>query len=264
MLDSMEATSLCRYALTGTSLQRVPTRTGRPLLLLDVDETLVYSRTTIARETSTLRRRNSTGNAGSGVCAFMPGRHCMEATFKLVVGTKIITVHSQKRPFCDMFLRTMGRKFDIGLFTSSYGPYAEAIANWLDADRNIIQYVFHRDHCVWEKDRPVKDLEFIGCDLKTTIMIDNSPAGITKQPKNGLPCKSFYGDRHDTELRKLTNLLIGVSTTSGDVRQQLAIVKHELCILRQLRRTRASTDVAAEALCLPHDPTVHELLDSWL
>lgn len=218
-------------------------------MLLDIDETLVYSRTSTAIKTPRFRRSNSTGD--SGAFTYRPGSQSMEATFTLLLGGQNISFHSQKRPFCNTFLKTMGRKFDIGLFTASCREYAEAIANWLDADLNIIKYLFHRDHCVWENGRLVKDIEFIRCDIKKTVIVDNSPTYIAKTPKNGLPCKSFYGDTHDSELRKLTELLVGLNTTSEDIRHELAMVKHELCILRKLRRNRASSEVAAEALCLP-------------
>lgn len=185
----------------------------------------------------------------------------MEATFTLLLEGTRITVHSQKRPFCDTFLETMGRKFDIGLFTASRRQYAEVIANWLDAKRNVIQYVFHRDHCIRTNGRMVKDLKAIGCDVKTTIIIDNLPSCFENQSRNGLPCKSFYGGEVDTELQKLMELLIEMDTTHGDIRYELARVRKELRSFRKLRQLRASTEELVEAQCLPNVPAALGIFD---
>ena len=53
----------------------------------------------------------------------------------------------------------------------------------------------------------VKDLKRLGRDLKKIVLVDNSPVCYSLQPENGIPIKSWYGDKTDTELYKLTDFL---------------------------------------------------------
>ncbi len=46
----------------------------------------------------------------------------------------------------------------------------------------------------------IKDMAWLGRDLKEIILLDNSPISYLFQPENGMPIKNWYDDRSDTEL----------------------------------------------------------------
>ena len=115
-------------------------------------------------------------------------------------------VYVLKRPNVDLFLEEMNKIFNIIIFTASVKEYANPLLDILDT-KKIIKKRFFREHCVFNEGKYIKNLEIIGLDLKDLIIIDNNPISYSRNKKNGLPIKSWYYDKTDTELLKLINIL---------------------------------------------------------
>jgi RNA polymerase II subunit A small phosphatase-like protein len=56
--------------------------------------------------------------------------------------------------------------------------------------------------------------------MKDIIIIDNSPIAYMFQPENSLPCTSWFDDRSDRELSKLTPILEKLASVE-DVRDYI-------------------------------------------
>ena len=59
----------------------------------------------------------------------------------------------------------------------------------------------------------IKDLRIIkNYDLKTMVIVDNLAHSFGFQIENGVPILEFHNDKHDRELKFLTNYLIEAET----------------------------------------------------
>lgn len=152
----------------------------RKCLVLDLDETLVHS-------------------------SFKP---VPEADFLVPVEIDgvVYQVYVSKRPHVDAFLKRCGELFEVVLFTASLAKYADPVTDLLDASKSIHARLF-RESCVMYNGSYVKDLSLLGRNVKTTIIIDNSPVSYMFQPENAIPISSWFDDPEDTELLDLLPFL---------------------------------------------------------
>ncbi|EGG16552.1 dullard-like phosphatase domain containing protein [Cavenderia fasciculata] len=124
-----------------------------------------------------------------------------------------------KRPHVDEFLRAVGEHFEIVVFTASLAKYADPVLNLLDKYQ-VVHWRLFRESCHNHKGNYVKDLSRIGRDLKSTIIIDNSPTSYMFHPENAIPVDSWFDDEKDRELLELIPLLEDI-TKVDDVRPVL-------------------------------------------
>jgi Dullard-like phosphatase family protein len=148
-------------------------------LILDIDETLVH--------------------------ASVEPQQCdikIPVVFKGVTGN----VYVKLRPNVVQFLDTVCDLFEVITFTASLPLYASPLMDVLDPRRKMKGRLY-REHCSNFGGLLVKDLARLGRPLERCVIIDNTPQAFALQPRNGIPIKSFVGDRDDDELMSLLPLL---------------------------------------------------------
>ncbi|KAL0575588.1 hypothetical protein V5O48_006373, partial [Marasmius crinis-equi] len=167
-----------------------PEHAGRKCLVLDLDETLVHS-------------------------SFKP---IPSPDFVVPVEIEYHWHHFHvlKRPGVDLFLKEMGRIYEVVVFTASLSKYADPVLDELDTSRVVAHRLF-RESCYSHKGNYVKDLSQLGRPLSSTIILDNSPASYIFHPNNAVPVSSWFNDPHDAELPDLIPFLADLAPESvGD------------------------------------------------
>jgi len=152
----------------------------RKCLVLDLDETLVHS-------------------------SFTPVAN-PDFVISIELENVMHRVYVRKRPGVDEFLRAVGAKFELVVFTASLNKYADPLLDILDRDRVVKARLF-REACVQHYGNYVKDLTHLGRDIETSIIIDNSPFSYMFQPENAIPISSWFEDSNDRELYNLLPFL---------------------------------------------------------
>jgi CTD small phosphatase-like protein 2 len=118
-------------------------------------------------------------------------------------------------------LEEANQNFQVIVFTASDQVYADAILDYIDPNRDLIQYRMYRQHCYKTKDNYyIKDLRVIGNrDLKDLVIVDNSVYSFSYQIDNGIPIIPFYKDPSDEEMLHLIYYLSCLANVE-DVRVQ--------------------------------------------
>lgn len=157
-----------------------PENIGKKCLVLDLDETLVHS-------------------------SFKPVAQA-DFIIPVEIDEKFHDVYVLKRPGVDAFFERLNGQFEIVVFTASLDMYADPVMDKLDPLR-ATQHRLFREHCFFHKGSYVKDLSQLGRDLKSIIILDNSPASYMFHPENAIPITSWFNDPNDTELLDLIPFL---------------------------------------------------------
>lgn len=153
---------------------------GLKTLVLDLDETLVHS-------------------------SFKPVPNA-DFIIPVEIDNQVHQVYVLKRPGVDQFMKSMGEKFEVVVFTASLAKYADPVLDLLDKDKVVGARLF-REACSNHKGNYVKDLGRLGRDIRHVIIIDNSPASYLFHPENAVPIDSWFDDENDTELLDLIPFL---------------------------------------------------------
>ncbi len=80
------------------------------------------------------------------------------------------------RPYLIECLIQASKHMQIGVFTASSQPYADAILDYIDPDHELFDFRMYRQHCVQTPEGYyVKDLRTIrNRELKDIVIVDNS------------------------------------------------------------------------------------------
>mmetsp|Transcript_23062 Transcript_23062/g.58471 ORF Transcript_23062/g.58471 Transcript_23062/m.58471 type:complete len:245 (-) Transcript_23062:206-940(-) len=152
----------------------------KPLLVLDLDETLIHSTQTPTDESDFHFETNVEGRP---------------ATFYVAV-----------RPHAYYFLSMVSHWYEVVVFTSSVKEYGEMVIDHLRRHADIKGGLF-RDSCTTTERGRVKDLRAQNCDMNRTIVIDNSPEHYRCNPENAIPISSWTHKQDDEELLSLLPML---------------------------------------------------------
>ena len=164
---------------------------NKKTLILDLDETLVHSSFT----------------------PFEKNDVVLNVDFEGVMYNIYVLI----RPDAELFIKRVGKFFELVIFTASISKYASPLLDILDKEKNI-KFRLYRDQCTFINGIYIKDLKKCNRNLKDLIIVDNSPIAYTFDSDNGLPIKTWIEDPDDRELMRLLPILEFLSKAK-DVRK---------------------------------------------
>ena len=171
-----------------------PENTKKKTLVLDLDETLVHSQ-------------------------FMEFSDKSDLVIQIEIENEIHDIHVKVRPGVKEFLEKMDKIYELVVFTASISKYADPLLDLIDK-KGYCPYRLFREHCTLINTTFVKDLQRLGRDIKNIIIVDNSPVSYALHPENGLPILTWFEDKSDRELYKITPILQFLSSVP-DVREYI-------------------------------------------
>jgi TFIIF-interacting CTD phosphatase-like protein len=166
-------------------------KTERKLLILDIDETLVYS--TVKPLTK-------------------------------VEDFKADQYYVYKRPGLDLFLDFCLDNYDLAVWTSSASEYAKIIVNNLFSRPDYLEFVWSREKCTQRYNldtndyyllKDLKKVKKMGFDLDAIIMIDDSKEKLERNYGNHISVAPYRGELNDDELAFLQKYLISLKDISN-------------------------------------------------
>ncbi|MES2793833.1 MAG: HAD family hydrolase [Planctomycetota bacterium] len=164
---------------------------GKPLLILDLDETLIFA----------------TSKPLPSQCDFTVGPY-----------------HVYKRPFVDHFLSTVQPVFDLAIWSSASADYVATIVDSIVPTDIRLAFQWSRSRCTqryqpelqesyWVKD--LKKVQRLGYDLRRVLVVDDSSEKVERNYGNAIYVKPFEGDSTDQELRRLGTYLVGLANRTN-------------------------------------------------
>lgn len=122
-----------------------------------------------------------------------------------------------KRPGLDIFLEQCLEMFEVAVWTSSGGDYANQVVNFIFKEREKLKILLTSSHCIRRFDHDlgyhytVKDLRKMkkktGFSLESIIMVDDSKEKLERNYGNVILVNEFTGQEGDEELSKLLKYL---------------------------------------------------------
>jgi RNA polymerase II subunit A small phosphatase-like protein len=156
----------------------------RPLLILDLDETLLHS---------------------------------SEATLDRPCDFRLGQFFAYRRPYVNDFLERVSAYYDLAVWTSASQAYAELAVTALFSHVPPVKFVWSAARCVRRYDHElmshyhVKDLRKVkklGYALERILVIDDSPEKLERNYGNHVQVRPFTGDQADNELPRLASYLL--------------------------------------------------------
>ena len=179
---TLQSLAECQFPLIDQFPALSVSRSEKPLLTLDLDETLVY--------------------VDLDESLSFPDT---KIKFDFKGSSEEISLHI--RPGLDDFIDKMSKLYDLLIFTASIKEYADAIIDYIDR-KNVIKARFYRSECVKVNDLFfVKNLNGLEGDLSKVVAVDNNLYSFANNLSNCALVSSFMGDKSDRELENLANYL---------------------------------------------------------
>lgn len=113
------------------------------------------------------------------------------------------------RPYAIDCLREVSKYFQVVVFTASHKSYADVVLDYLDPNKELIEYRLYRDSCMLTDEGVyIKDLRIIkNRNLQDLVIVDNAVYSFGFQLDNGIPILPFYDDKNDEEMLHLVYYL---------------------------------------------------------
>jgi len=149
------------------------------LLILDLDETLVYGTETPLTRSADFR---------------------------------VDPFYLYKRPFLDCFLNTCLQWFEVAIWTSSSPDYATAVVAEIFADPDVLAFMWASNRCTLAYNselrehysrKTLKKVKRKGYPLESIIVIDDTPKKWEQSYGNLIRVSPFEGDETDEDLQRL-------------------------------------------------------------
>lgn len=132
------------------------------------------------------------------------------------------------RPHTVKFLKEVSKYYELVIFTAGTKGYADPIIDDIDPEY-LISYRLYRHHTYGDEDEYIKDIELIGRDLKSTIIVDNTCDNFKHQKDNGIHIRSWYDDYTDCRLKKLSSILIQIAKSKPkDIAKELKMYREDI------------------------------------
>lgn len=167
----------------------------KPLLILDLDETLIHSDLEMKYE-----KHDKYLEISSGV------------------------IPLNIRPHIYDFLDYCFEYFEMAIYTASCSDYADPILDYIEQEKGkkYFKYRFYREHCIYYKNLFLKDLSIFGKSMDQIIIVDNCLFSFAHYLDNGILVTSFYEDEEDLDLLSIieffkSSILDADSTDVRDV-----------------------------------------------
>lgn len=215
-----------------------PAASSRPLLCLDLEETLVHCETddkdvTAYREDNGPEQMRANAAARAHDKAFAIPAPDAELDLPYLEAP----VRLYKRPLLDDFLEEASKLCDLVVFTSAAESYARAIAASIDPDRRCAA-LLTREDCTPANGMYAKDLGRLGRPLERVVLLDDNAGSFMNHLDNGVPISAFFGDPADRGLSSVLPLLRALAD-ADDVRPVIRDrFKMRESLLRDLRFVR--------------------------
>jgi len=148
----------------------------RPLLILDLDETLLHSR-----------------------------EEPLERPADLRVGA----YHTYARPHLSQFLARVRQSFELAVWTAATRDYASYLVGHLFPADLELAFFFSRERCTLRRDpetfeghylKDLKKVRRLGYDLKRAVMLDDNPRALARHYGNLLRAPAYTGQAEDDGL----------------------------------------------------------------
>lgn len=165
---------------------------NKPLLILDLDETLIHS---------------------DLECKFVAHDEYIETD------SGIIPINI--RPNLFEFLDFCEVHFDLVIYTASCADYADPILDYLEKSKKYFKKRFYREHCICYRNLYLKDLSIFNKPLNQTLIVDNCIFSFAYYLSNGVLITSFYNDVEDLDLLSLIEFFKSSILNCPDVRTEL-------------------------------------------
>jgi RNA polymerase II subunit A small phosphatase-like protein len=155
----------------------------KQLLVLDVDETLVYG---------------------------------TEAPLERAADFHVGPFHLYRRPFLPEFITAVSAWFDLAVWSSASRDYVAGVVENVFGSPHGLRFVWSCERCTRRYDPELQDtywlknlskLRRLGYSLERVVMIDDSPEKLARHYGNHIQVKPFVGDSGDCELRELLPFL---------------------------------------------------------
>lgn len=159
----------------------------RPLLVLDVDETLIHSPDTVLAERPP---------------DFWVGPHAI-----------------YERPGVRAFLRAAATRFELAIWSSADRSYVLGIIERI-ADGVAFEFIWGVERCTPRRDIEYDELHWLkdvkkvvrrGWDRRRVLMVDDSREKLARNHGNAIYVAPFLGDPEDDELSLLATYLASIS-----------------------------------------------------
>lgn len=166
--------------------------TGRILLILDLDETLVHAR---------------------------------EKPLDRPADFSLFRYHIYRRPFLDVFLARCAQSFDMAVWSSASDDYVEQVTRTIFADPTALRFVWGRSRATLRRAmadefgyspysyghmdylKPLQKVARKGWDLRRVLIVDDSPEKCARNYGNAIYPRPYEGDETDSELLYLSAYL---------------------------------------------------------
>lgn len=163
------------------------TTTDKHLLILDIDESLVYS-----------------------------SENPLDPNFNFRLDSYSVI----KRPYLDKFINQIFQWFDVAIWTAATDDYAQEIIQQVFPRDRKLEFVWSRNRCAlrydyeigdyyWIKD--LKKVKRMGYNLEKVLIIEDEPRAIQRSYGNLILTSAYNGKPEDKELQTLLNFLEWIS-----------------------------------------------------